>query len=168
MPETATASSDKFVFPTNCTPLWRAIAKHFASRFAGEACLRRNSEPAVVTTPFMSIKSFTASRNLLLPGAGGHCSMNARSRVALVGRAFGMAQPPSQPTRKRPARIAREAAFASTANSKILLSCLDMIERTKQRTANRANEKALNGSSVLVGEADRFGSQNRNLFNYRE
>src|SRR3954454_24126511 len=96
MPETATANSDKFVFPTNCTPLWRAISKHFASRFAGEACLARNSEPAVVTTPFMSIRSLIASRNFLLSFEDGQYSMNARSTVGLCGRAFGIAHPLNQ------------------------------------------------------------------------
>jgi len=46
-----------------------------------------------------------------------------------------------------------------------------MTERTKQRRANRANEKALNDSSVLIGEADRFRmtkSQALYLFNYPE
>src|SRR6516165_8648848 len=157
MPVTATANSDKLVFPTNCTPRCRAISRHCASRFAGELCLRRNSEPAVVTTPFMSIKSFTANRNLLLPGAGGQYSMNARSGVALVGRAFGIAQPPSQPTRKKAARIARKTALPNALNPRILLNCLVMTERTKRRRANRANEKALNDSSVLIEEADRFG-----------
>jgi hypothetical protein len=46
-----------------------------------------------------------------------------------------------------------------------------MIERTKQRRANRANQKALNDSSVLIGEADRFPmtkSKGLYLFNYPE
>src|SRR5258708_19515592 len=98
MPETATASSDKFVFPTNCTPLWRAIAKHFASRFAGEACLARNSEPALVTTPFMSIRSLTASRNFLLSFEGDQYSIKALSPVELSGRAFAIAHPPAHST----------------------------------------------------------------------
>src|SRR6476620_5014828 len=110
MPETATASSDKFVFPTNCTPLWRAIAKHFASRIAGAACLARNSEPAVVTTPFMSIKSLTASRNFLLSFEAGQYSMKALSRVELSGRAFGIAQPLSHVTMKIVGTIVRITA----------------------------------------------------------
>src|SRR5437762_12278349 len=110
MPETATASSAKFVFPTDCTPLWRAIAKHFASRLAGEACLARNSEPAVVTTPFMSIKSFTASRNFLLSFEGDQYSIKALSRVELSGRAFGIAQPQSQVTTKTASTIVRITA----------------------------------------------------------
>src|SRR5882757_74803 len=139
MPETATASSDKFVFPTNCTPLWRAIAKHFASRFAGEACLARNSEPAVVTTPFMSIKSFTASRNFLLSFEGGQYSMKALSRVELSARAFGIAQPLSQITMKIAGTIVGITADLNVAIQKQRLNNPDMV-RTKQNGAKCANQ----------------------------
>ena len=107
--------------PTLTGWFFRQIARHAgarspdmsASRFAGELCLARNSEPAVVTTPFMSIRSFTASRSFLFPGGGGQYSMNARSRVALTGRAFGIAQPLSQliechPGQDRPGSRAAE------------------------------------------------------------
>src|SRR5437868_12958776 len=140
MPETATASSDKFVFPTNCTPLWRASAKHFASRFAGDACLARNSEPAVVTTPFISIKSFTASRNFLLSFEGGQYSMKALSRVELSGRAFGIAQPLSQVTRKITGKIVRITADLNVARRKRSVNNRDMV-RTKQQGAKRANQR---------------------------
>src|SRR6266481_7424373 len=139
MPETATASSDRFVFPTNCTPLWRAIAKHFASRFAGEACFARNSEPAVVTTPFMSIKSFTANRNFLLSFEGGQCSMNALSRVGLCGRAFGIAQPLGQVTRKMAGKIVRITADLKVLSRKYRLNNPDMM-RTRQNGAKCANQ----------------------------
>src|SRR6476619_2029038 len=122
MPETATASSDKFVFPTNCTPLSRAIAKHFASRLAGEACFARNSEPAVVTTPFMSIKSFTASRNFLLSFDCGQYSMKPLSRVGRPGRAFGIAQPLSQVTTKTAGKIVRITADLKVLSRKYRLN----------------------------------------------
>src|SRR6476659_6441684 len=127
MPETATASSDRFVFPTNFTPLGRAIAKHFASRFAGEACFARNSEPAVVTTPFMSIKSLTASRNFLLSFDCGQYSMKALSRGELAGRAFGIAQPLSQVTMKIARTIVRITADLNVAIRKHRLNHPEMM-----------------------------------------
>src|SRR6266513_889338 len=139
MPETATASSDKFVFPTNCTPRWRAIAKHFASRFAGEPCLARHSEPPVVTTPSMSIKSFTASRHFLLSFDGGQYSMKALSRVELSGRAFGIAQPQSQVTTKIAGTIVRITADLNIAIRKHRLNNPNMV-RTKEYGGKRANE----------------------------
>src|SRR5215468_428496 len=136
------ASSDRFVLPTNCTPRCRAIVKHFASRLAGELCFRRNSEPAVVTTPFMSIRSFTASRNFLLLFDGGQYSINAWSGVALCGRAFGTAHPLSQLTKKSAGRTSRASMHPRVAVQKSWLSRLDMIAPTKQLSANHANEKA--------------------------
>ena len=70
-PEGATANSLKFALPTIWTLRCRAIARHEASFSAGTRFLARRSEPAVVTTPFMSMLSFTASFNWLLFSAGG-------------------------------------------------------------------------------------------------
>src|SRR5437588_1063213 len=141
MPETATASSDVFVFPTNCTPLWRAIPKHFASPFAGGLCLARNSEPAVVTTPFMSIKSLTASRNFLLSFEGGQYSMNARSTVGLFGRGFGIVQPVSQFMARIAGKIVRISADSTVAPRKNRLNNPDMMLRTKQHTGQGCQQK---------------------------
>src|ERR1700724_1621169 len=66
IPEGATANSLRFVFPTICTFRRRAIARHCASREAARLVLATYSEPAVVTTPFMSMRSLTARRNRLL------------------------------------------------------------------------------------------------------
>jgi hypothetical protein len=145
MPETATASSDKFVFPINCTPVWRAIAKHFASRFAGDACFARNSEPAVVTTPFISIKSFTASRNFLLSFEGGQYSMKALSRVELSGRAFGIAQPLSQVTKRIAGTIVRILADLNVARQKRSLNNRDMVRANK--TAPSAPTKGIDSEA---------------------
>src|SRR4051812_17497239 len=142
MPETATANSDKFVFPTNCTPRWRAMARHFASCFAGGLCLARNSEPAVVTTPFMSIKSFTASRNFGLLGSGGQYSMKARSAVGLCGRTLGMAQPLRQLANKHASGTTRATTSLRVAMPKTLPR-LDIIPPTKQHSGNHANEKTV-------------------------
>src|SRR5258708_2391802 len=62
-PEGATANSLKFALPTNWTLRCRAIARHEASFSAGARFLARRFEPAVVTTPFTSMLSFTASFN---------------------------------------------------------------------------------------------------------
>src|ERR1041385_4556005 len=70
-PDGDTANSVMFVLPTICTPRWRAIARHGASDSAGLWVFRKNSEPAVVTTPFMSMLSLIASFNWLLFGSGG-------------------------------------------------------------------------------------------------
>src|SRR5258707_12064038 len=59
-PEGATANSLRLVFPTICALRWRATARHAASFFAGGAWVERNPEPAVVTTPFMSMLSLMA------------------------------------------------------------------------------------------------------------
>src|SRR5687768_2467771 len=66
MPDGETANSLRLVLPTISTPRCRAPARQAASRRAGGLCLRRYSEPAVVTLPFMSMLSFTASRSLPL------------------------------------------------------------------------------------------------------
>src|SRR5437763_2156858 len=150
MPETATASSDVFVFPTNCTPLWRAIAKHFASPFAGGLCLARNSEPAVVTTPFMSTKSLTASRNFLLSFEGGQYSMNARSTVGLFGRGFGIVQPVSQFMARIAGKIVRISTDSNLAPRKNRLNNPNMMLRTKQHTGQACQQK-LAISALVVG-----------------
>ena len=60
------------------TPLSRAIARHAASFFAGARVLAKYSEPAVVTTPFMSMLSLIANLSCRLPDFAGQCAMNAR------------------------------------------------------------------------------------------
>src|SRR5208283_3654104 len=70
-PEGATANSLRFVFPTIRTFRLRAIARQSASVDAGGLFLMRYSEPALVTTPCISMLSFTASRNCLLSAGAG-------------------------------------------------------------------------------------------------
>src|SRR6516165_10633549 len=70
MPEGATASSLRFVFPTICTFLAREIRRHAASVFAGGRVWAKYLEPAVVTTPLTSIRSLTARRSCLPSFAG--------------------------------------------------------------------------------------------------
>src|SRR6266403_1976503 len=71
MPDGEIANSVRFVLPTICTLRWRAIARHGASFFAGLWVTEKISEPAVVTTPFISMLSLTASLSPLLLGSGG-------------------------------------------------------------------------------------------------
>ncbi|MGB9270938.1 MAG: hypothetical protein WCB74_17225 [Pseudolabrys sp.] len=89
--------------------------------------MARNSEPAVVTTPFMSIKSLTASRNFLLSFDCGQYSMKALSRVELSGRAFGIAQPLSQVTMKIVGTIVRITADLNVAIRKHRLNNPEMM-----------------------------------------
>src|SRR3954470_17184699 len=77
-PEGATANSVRFVLPTMTTLRRRAPARHGASAFAGAWVVWKKFEPAVVTTPFMSMLSLTASRNRLPFGSAGNCLINAR------------------------------------------------------------------------------------------
>src|SRR5580704_16548934 len=70
-PEGETANSLRLVFPTIWTFRPREIAMQFASCKAGGLFLARYCEPAVVTTPLISMESFTARRTCLLCfGAG--------------------------------------------------------------------------------------------------
>ena len=71
IPEGETANSVRFVLPTICTLRLRAIARHAASARAGLCVCWKICEPAVVITPFMSMLSFTASRNRLLFASDG-------------------------------------------------------------------------------------------------
>src|ERR1700704_4449040 len=71
IPEGATANSLRFVFPTICTFRRRAIARHCASLAAGALCFNIYSEPALVTTPFISMLSLTASLKRDLSDASG-------------------------------------------------------------------------------------------------
>src|SRR6476659_5511116 len=61
MPDGEIANSVMFVLPTICTLRRRATARHAASFSAGLWVWEKNPEPAVVTTPFMSMLSLTAS-----------------------------------------------------------------------------------------------------------
>src|SRR6516162_1840179 len=70
IPEGATANSLRFVFPTISTFLSRDIFKHAASLVAGGLVSATYWEPAVVTTPLMSMRSLTAKRNRLLSFGG--------------------------------------------------------------------------------------------------
>src|SRR5215467_12421462 len=62
-PDGATANSLKFALPTIWTWRCRAIVRHDASFSAGARFLARRLDPAVVTTPFMSMLSLTANFN---------------------------------------------------------------------------------------------------------
>jgi hypothetical protein len=125
-----------FVLPTNWTPRARAIARHAASFSAGALVLARYSEPAEVTTPFMSIESFTAKRSFWLLGLDGQYSINARSRVALAaGPILGMG-----------AQLLRHIETAKLANNtrpEKEKPSLTMIAPTKQHSAIRANKKGI-------------------------
>ena len=55
----------------------KQLGESIASRFAGGLCFARNSEPAVVTTPLISIRSLTASRSFLLSFGTGQYAINA-------------------------------------------------------------------------------------------
>jgi len=88
----------------------------------------------------MSIKSLTASRNFLLSFDCGQYSMKALSRVALSGRAFGIAQPLSQFTAKIAGKIVRVTADLSVAGQKQSLNNPDIV-RTKQHGAPSAPTK---------------------------
>lgn len=101
-PEGATANSLKLVLPTNVTFRCRAIARQAASLFAGRLFFARYSEPAVVTTPLMSMLSFTASLSLPLPSAGGQYAMNALFPASRGAGRGCCEQPP-----RRPADISR-------------------------------------------------------------
>src|ERR1043166_3265341 len=79
MPEGATANSVMFVLPTIRTLRRRAMARQAASAFAGWGVKRKKFEPAVVTTPFMSMLSLIASRKPLSLVSAGNCLINARS-----------------------------------------------------------------------------------------
>ena len=61
-PVTPRASSCRLVLPTMRAPAALAPARQAASRMAGTASLATARHPAVVGTPSMSIRSFTASR----------------------------------------------------------------------------------------------------------
>src|SRR5450432_177000 len=83
-PEGATANSLMFVLPTNCTFRSREMARHGAS-FSASACVfASNSEPAVVTTPFMSMLSLTATFGAVLLCAGAQYLMKARLPESFV------------------------------------------------------------------------------------
>jgi hypothetical protein len=66
--------------------------------------------------------------------------MNARSRVALTGRALGIAQPLSQLISATQAKIVLVAALPNTIRNN-RLDWLNMIAPTKQLSANHATEK---------------------------
>src|ERR1700730_4386352 len=102
LPETVTANSVRFVLPTICTFRSRASSRHFASCKAGGLVLATYSEPAVVTTPFMSMRSLTARRNCLLFSGGGQQKMNALSRVPVRECLSKAEQPLKKLTSKSP------------------------------------------------------------------
>src|SRR6266446_4736422 len=87
MPDGEIANSDMFVLPIICKLRARAIARHGASFSAGLWVSEKISEPAVVTTPFISMLSLTASRSSLRFGSGGQYLMKARlpGRFSLKG-----------------------------------------------------------------------------------
>src|SRR5580692_4056275 len=84
IPVTPTANSSRLVFPTTSTSLFRAIAIQAASRVAGVPRFLKYSEPAVVTSPLRSIKSFTASRVPDVLFGGGQYEIKASFRVTLA------------------------------------------------------------------------------------
>ena len=71
LPETVIANSGRLVFPTIRTFRSLASARSGASRAAGAWFFEIYSDPAEVTLPFMSMLSFTASRQPVLPAGGG-------------------------------------------------------------------------------------------------
>src|ERR1017187_10474813 len=80
-PEGESANSLRFVLPTTRTFRARASAMQVASRSAGGSFLETYSDPAVVTTPFKSMRSFTARRKRPLLFGGGQYTINALSGV---------------------------------------------------------------------------------------
>ena len=70
-PDGEIANSVMFVLPTICKLRCRAIARHGASFSAGLWVSEKIPEPAVVTTPFISMLSLIASRSSLRFGSGG-------------------------------------------------------------------------------------------------
>jgi hypothetical protein len=62
IPVTPNASSCRFVRPTICAPAARSPARQGASAAAGTAASASTRDPAVVGTPAMSMRSFTATR----------------------------------------------------------------------------------------------------------
>src|SRR5580693_6866205 len=62
IPVTPSASSCRLVRPTTCPPAARSPARQAASLIAGTAASASTRDPAVVGTPAISIRSFTATR----------------------------------------------------------------------------------------------------------
>ena len=62
IPVTPSASSCRFVLPTTRAPATRRPARQAASVAAGTAASASTRDPAVVGTPAMSMRSFTATR----------------------------------------------------------------------------------------------------------
>ena len=93
-----------FALPTMYTPRSRAIARHAASFFAGARVLAKYSEPAVVTTPSISMLSLTA--NLICPRSdfAGQCAMKAR----LPGKRALTRGTTEQPLRRSKQRSGKE------------------------------------------------------------
>ena len=69
MPDVPNASSWRLVLPTMRTPAARAPASNGASAAAGLARSATARHPAVVGTPSMSMRSFTASRTPVPPSS---------------------------------------------------------------------------------------------------
>src|SRR5262245_41465763 len=93
IPVVPRANSVRFVLPMMVTSGRRAVARHLASRVAGGDVVARYCDPAVVTSPFMSIMSLTARRSLPDSFFVGQYEMNARSSVTRAVRPSGRAQP---------------------------------------------------------------------------
>src|ERR1700751_1032210 len=71
IPVTPTANSSRLVLPTTTTPFSPAIAIQAVSLGAGTPFFSKYEDPAVVTTPLRSIRSFTAKRSSVDPFADG-------------------------------------------------------------------------------------------------
>src|SRR3954462_10771395 len=126
-PAGATANSLLFVFPTIWTFWGRAVARHAASDLAGLWVKRKKFDPAVVTTPFMSMLSLIASRRRWLFSSAPQCLINARSPGRCLVNSGTAEHPLSTVTTETATRSGRMPAFLNGAKLRRKLSGRDMM-----------------------------------------
>src|SRR4051812_26819412 len=116
------------------------MARQAASAFAGLWVNRKKFEPAVVTTPFMSMLSLIARRRRLSPVSAGNCLMKARSPGRCLVNNGTAEQPLSALKTKIATEIARISADLKIAARKNPLNDLDILRIKKMLRLRRLQE----------------------------